>query len=47
MKKYINKMNKGYAVLTDDYCVGYVNESDPCNQIKKPSTKEGFCLSNF
>jgi hypothetical protein len=21
------KMNKGYAVLTDDYCVGYVNAS--------------------
>ena len=29
MKKYINKMNKGYAVLTDDYCVGYVNASTP------------------
>jgi hypothetical protein len=29
MKKYTSKTNKGYAVLTDDYCVGYVNASTP------------------
>jgi hypothetical protein len=28
MKKYTNKTNKGYAVLTD-YFVGYVNASTP------------------
>jgi hypothetical protein len=27
VNKNINKINKGYAVLTDDYCVGYVNAS--------------------
>jgi hypothetical protein len=46
MKKYINKMNKAYAVLTDDYCVGYVNAST-AGKAKSLAFKEGFCLSNF